>query len=436
MKLNKKLSRAVFASILFSACGGDDGAEAIPSTLKTDAPVSFFAIYQSETQRIASMERPWVPVDLSPSPNGELWVVQRVNPLDEYANVMGVSQECPEDFSGDCGSMDGSTVAITDAQLPDVATEENGGAKLVSDYNAWHFMRRPSAIAFGAAATSIEPDDEGAYDMDARRPAITETATYTNTFATCHEHRTANSTDSPVNYIGPALWTSDPAIYNGRNGRYDWSNGSHLDMLHGTPYCMGIAHDTAAENGYWMFNGMLGVIDFNDFGPPHIPGHWYHDNATVKRYEFGEETLTRLPYVPSNLEIVGTHLYIADTGAGRVVRIDLANEGEPTGTFSTLDPVRGDTFELALETVLSRESLEAIWGANVAPSGIGVLDAETLVVANYGSGHLALVGLDGTVIRNIDTGLGEGLGGVTVMDGRIYFTHLNERRVYRLDVAE
>lgn len=430
---------ALVTAVLFGACSDaakEDETPVIPSTLRTDAAVSFFAVYQAPSRRIDRVERPWIPADISASPMGELWVVMRIDPLDEFASATGLSNECTEEFEGDCMSLEGSTVAISNPDLAEEATDDNGGARLIVDYNAWHFMRRPSAIAFGAAETWIQPDDDGAFDMDTRRQAISEPLAFTNTFATCHEHRTGNGTEVEIDYIGPSLWTSDPDIYNGQNGDYEWSNGSHLDMLHGTPYCVGIAHDPDVENGYWTFNGKLGTLDFYDFNAPHLPGHWYHEDASFKRYVFPDDALTRTPYVPSNLEVVGNYLYVADTGGGRVVRVDRTSQGDRTGAAQTSDPIRGDEYQPVLETFLSRDVLAGLWGENIAPSGIGVLDAETLVIANYGSGHLTLVSTAGVVIRNIDTGLGAGLGGVTVMGGRIYFTHLIERRVYRLDVAE
>ena len=46
--------------------------------------------------------------------------------------------------------------------------------------------------------------------------------------------------------------------------------GSHLDMLHNTSFCSGIAHVDA--NRYWTFNGELGSLDLYDFHKPHPPG--------------------------------------------------------------------------------------------------------------------------------------------------------------------
>lgn len=204
-------------------------------------------------------------------------------------------------------------------------------------------------------------------------------------------------------------------------------------MVHSTPYCMGIAYDSG--NVYWTFNGEGGTIDRYDFNLPHVPGHYYHDDAHVSRYDFGGDLLVRMPNVPSNLEIVGPHLYVADTGNGRLVRFD-RSLGEITGGFRTHEGLDAQLMTgMPLETVASAEVLSAEWGGGrVEPSGLAVVDADTLIVGNYATGHLTLVDLDGTVRRTIDTGLGEGLAGITVIDGTIYFAHMGQRRVYRMDV--
>ena len=71
-------------------------------------------------------------------------------------------------------------------------------SSLVVDFNALHFMRRPSGIAFGVAELRLEPSDEGAIDPRTGTPLLSEAAVYTNTFATCHEHWTGNLTDQPA----------------------------------------------------------------------------------------------------------------------------------------------------------------------------------------------------------------------------------------------
>jgi hypothetical protein len=401
-------------------------------TLETDAVVRYSVVYQSGALSLPGFgPRDWIPTDVTASPMGELWVVQRMvrDPsFDDDTECVAAAQR---GAANDCTGLTGSTVGLRDPRAAEAATEDNGRANLVVDANSWHFMRRPSAIAFGATEVRIEPDDPGAMDSTTMTSILTEAAVYTNTFATCHEHRTGNFTDQAA-FIGPTLWTADPAIYNGVNGDYDWSNGSHLDMLHATSYCMGIAHDSASV--YWTFNGELGTLDRYDFGAPHVVGHYYHDDGLITRFELGADALARLPDVPSNMMVSGDHLYIADTGNGRVVRF--ARNATPTqmGTFLSHEGIRGDVMgEMPLEVIASIEELSAIWGARVEPSGLAFVGS-TLVVANHGTGHIALFDADGQLLRNLDTGLGEGIGGLTVMDGAIYFAHMRERRVYRIDV--
>lgn len=401
-------------------------------TLETDAVVRYSVVYESgAASSVGFGPRDWIPTDLSASPMNELWVVQRLvrDPsFDDDTECVAASQR---GALNDCAGLTGSTVALREPRSPEVATAANGRANLVVDANSWHFMRRPSAIAFGAPEVRIEPDDPGAFDPVTMGSILSETAVYPNTFATCHEHRTGNFTDQPA-FIGPTLWTADPAIYSGENGSFEWSNGSHLDMLHATPYCMGIAYDSGSA--YWTFNGEYGTIDRYDFVSPHVPGHYYHDDGIVTRYELGDDALARLPNVPSNMMVAGEHLYIADTGNGRVVRLDRGAPPTPMGTFLTFEGIVGEVMgEVRLEVVVSAEQLAAIWGPRVEPSGLALLGS-TLVVANHASGHIALFGADGQLLRNLDTGLGEGLGGLTVMDGVIYFTHMRQRRVYRIDV--
>lgn len=404
-------------------------------TLETDAVVTYAEIYVSGSYTDPSITtpRPWFPVDLGASANGELWIVQQMTRDPRFDDMT----ECPAAvMSGapnDCSGIQGSTVAIANPRATTPAVDGDT-ARLVVDYNSWHFMRRPSSIAFGDPNLVLDPADfEGATNPDTGAPLFTSPITYTNTFATCHEHRTGNFTDQSP-FIGPSLWTTDPAIYTGAPGTMSWEqNGSHLDMVHATQYCMGIAYDSA--NIYWTFNGEMGTVDRYDFVLPHVPGHYYHDDAIVTRYDFGADALARLPGVPSNMLVIGEHLYIADSGNGRIVRF-ARGSGTVTGAFRTHEGLDAEVMTgMGLETVLTAETLGGLWGGGrVEPSGMELLDADTLVVGNYATGHLSLINLDGTVLRTLDTGLGEGLGGIAVLDGTIYFAHAISRRVYRVDV--
>jgi hypothetical protein len=432
------------AALLLAACGGPideepgDGNGELPedrpalATGEVSLGIVYEAVYASGPMLPASRE--WLPWDLSVSPKGDLWVVQRMPRHPDFDDTT----ECPSTAGGgtphDCGGLQGSTVSIQNPASAEPASEENGRARLVVDANSWHFMRRPSGIAFGAEEIWIDPEDPGAYDPDSGQPVIDEPTAYTDTFATCSEHFTGNYTDAPA-YNGPSLWSGDPAIYTGFNGPYSWSNGSHLDMLHGTGYCMGIAWDE--ENRYWLFNGELGTLDHYDFVAPHVPGHYYHGDAVVTRIDFGADPLARRVDVPSNMATLGGGLYIADSGNARVVRFDTEATGTVIDSFSTADPIAGDVIGgIPLESVLSAGDLAEAWGADPAPSGLAVLDEGHLVIGDATSGKISVVTLEGEILRTLDLGLGGGLGGLTVIDGTVYLAHGVLRRVYRLDVAE
>ncbi|MDQ3036301.1 MAG: hypothetical protein M3Y87_28130 [Myxococcota bacterium] len=424
------------ALVLLGACDApstmmmDGDAGPLPmTTLRTGAPVTFEPVYEATSYAAGGgVTREWLPVDLAVHPDGELWLVQRMERDPAYDDDTECTERGLAGNPSDCVSLQGSTVAITEPSAAEPASEANGRANLVVDANSWHFMRRPSSIAFGDPALPFEPTDPGAADAN-----VTETQTYQNTFATCHEHATGNNTDGGA-FIGPSLWTADRSIYNGVNGSFEWSNGSHLDMVHATQYCMGIAYEGA--NAYWTFNGAEGALDRYDFGAPHYPGHHDHDDGDVTRFYLPEgDELSRLPYVPSNMVLSGASLFVADTGNGRVLRFDIASPGIEVGTFRTFESIDATAMEgIGYQVLADAAVLGAAWGGASEPSGLALLDAETLVVASHATGHITLLELDGTVIRTIDTGTGEGPGGLTVLDGRVYFVQMNERRVYRMDV--
>ena len=432
-----RLSLAVLSlggAFLVTACASDEPIDEVPTTptLRNGAPFVVAPVYDA-VDYVAGpgVTRRWYPVDLAVHPDGELWVVQRM----ERDAAFDDETECTErGLAGnpnDCVSLQGSTVALRDPAAAEAASAANGRANLVVDANSWHFMRRPSAIAFGAPELTFSPGDPGAEDAN-----VTEPRTYVDTFATCAEHWTGNQTDGGA-FVGPTLWTADPAIYNGVNGTFDWSNGSHLDMVHATQYCMGIAYESA--NVYWTFNGQEGVLDRYDFGAPHFPGHHDHDDGVVTRYFLPEgEGLARLPYVPSNMHVDGTDLYVADTGNGRVLRFDLASAVSEAGNFFTHEGLSASAMDgLAYEVIADRAVLGGAWGGEAQPSGLALLDAETLVVASHATRHVSLLDREtGEVVRTLDTGTGAGLGGVEVLGGRVYFAQMTQRRVMRLDVVE
>ncbi len=312
----------------------------------------------------------------------ELWVVNR---------KFEVEGQCLEsnDTSPRCNSLAGRTTIIKAPGSKD--------QKVVSaqDQNAWHFMRRPPSLAMG---------DNG-------------------TFATCAEVMTSNYEDDPQNFTGATLWSTDLNVYAKPSG----FNGSHLDMVHVTPLCMGIEHEKA--NVYWTFNGHVGSIDRYDFAMDHGPGHDDHSDGMVLRFAQGE--FARVAGVPSHMVFnsADNHLYIADTGNARVAKLNTAS-GTKSGP---IEPVYEDLAEARMvdnaevATVVPSGTLEA-------PSGIALAD-NVVYVTDSATSRFYAFSLDGELLRTLETDLPPGsLAGVAVgSGGKLWFSDMKTGAVFRID---
>ena len=321
-------------------------------------------------------------LDFDPTRAGELWVVLRQFPSKRPCNSP------PADQSG-CAALVGEVALVKQAgAVPSMTLKRDG--------NAWHFMRRPTSISFG---------DDG-------------------TFATCGEARTDNYDDEKVDFAGPVLWSSDPSIFGVKpTGE---QNGTHIDMLHETPFCMGIAHETA--NVYFAFNGQLGAIDRYDFARPHVVGGEDHSDGEMNRFVEGQ--LLRVPEVPSHLVLEKTErkLFIADTGHHRIVRLDI-DSGTRGADVPSADPIE-------VHFAIDGATLEEIVAPGVltSPSGIA-LAGDKLVVTDNATSRVHWFELDGTPLGSFDTGLPPGsLSGVSVgPDEKIYLSDLVTGNAYRVE---
>ncbi len=314
---------------------------------------------------------------------GELWVTLRRFPSNAACN------NDPTQQTG-CSALIGEVALVTQATspMPSMALKRDG--------NAWHFMRRPTSIAFGENGN----------------------------LATCGEARTDNYNDDPEDYSGPVLWSSDPAIF-GAIPKAD-QNGTHIDMLHETPFCMGIAHDF--DNAYFAFNGQLGAIDRSDFKAPHVVGGDDHSDGEVRRFIEGE--LLRVPEVPSHLALDRAlrKLYIADTGHQRIVRLAV-DTGSAGADIPALDPI-------AVHVQMDGAVLEE-WvppGVLRLPSGVA-LAGDNLLVTDNATSKLWWFDSAGHALGSLDTGLPEGsLSGVSLgPDGKIYLSDLRTGGAYRVE---
>ncbi len=284
----------------------------------------------------------------------------------------------------------------------DPGTDDQDAVHIIDPY-ALHFMEEVSSIAFGAPGT----------------------------FGTCQESRnTYNGQGEANDFMGPSLWSSDLEVYGRTNPEavafLGFDLGSHLDMQHESPLCMGIAWER--DNIYWVFEGLTSSIARNDFREDHGAGYDDHSDGVVIRFAVGE--VARVPDVPSHL--VYDHdsglLYIADTGNARLASLD-TREGTPGVNMPVVEP--GTVLRLAaggapVETLFEDADLKR-------PSGLALHDG-VLYVGDNLTGRIWGLDLDGEVIDYLDTELPPGaLMGLEVgPDGALWITDAADDRVMRI----
>jgi outer membrane protein assembly factor BamB len=273
-----------------------------------------------------------------------------------------------------------------------------------ADTFAYHFMAQPSGLAFGAA------EYEGSSEIN---------------FATCQESRNDyNGNYAPDDFMGPSLWPSDLEIYATVNQGWGSSlGGSHLDMLHQSPLCMGIAHDSA--NVYWVTDGSNGNIVRYDFAVDHGPGYDDHSDGVVRRYL--DATFTRIEDVPGHLvlDAAAGWLYYADTGTGTVKRLD-TQSGDSAGNLSAYGEMLDEYTRWAGATV------ETFASDLSAPSGIALHEGR-LFVSDYDSGEI--IAFDTSTGAELDR-IQTSASGITGLDissaGEIYFVDMDAEEVVRV----
>lgn len=268
-------------------------------------------------------------------------------------------------------------------------------ALLQQDGNAYHFMSLPTAIAFSENenfATS-----PGVYD--------------------------ANH-DGGAPFTGPSLWSSDPTIYAQPSG----GNGSHLDMLHESPYSMGIAYET--DNVFWVNDGLNNTVVRYDFEGDHGPGNADHSNGIIRQYSGLGLVEDPTQHVVSHLvfdKLTGW-LYIADTGNDRIVRLNTAT-GSNSGDLTPHEP----TAEYSNYTGFS--SSNYITSGLTEPSGIDIV-GNRMIVSDHTTGEIIIydiTGSNGVELGRIPTGT-PGIMGIKIgPDGKIWYVNASTNQVIRLE---
>lgn len=283
------------------------------------------------------------------------------------------------------------------------AGKSNQFSRYRRDSNSNHFLRMGPALAFGTTDYNGKPGGNVLW-------------------ANAEEGNNGGD-----NFTGTSLWPSDTNIY-AKIHQNDNYLGSHCDMLHQSPYSMGIAHEK--DNVYWIFDGYSGNICRYDFETPHGYGEDDHSDGRVQRYT--QVKVVRKSGVPSHmiLDKATGWLYIADTGNKRVLRMDIKTGsvyGKLTATnepLASFQEMRGETKEDVIKTGLTE------------PCGIDFYEGR-LLVSDHATGDIVIY--DATTAApfaekgRIKTG-STGIMGIKVgPDGKIWYVDNAANKVVRID---
>lgn len=279
--------------------------------------------------------------------------------------------------------------------------DANGTWKKYLDPAAKHFMHKPPAIAWGSDGLwGICGDNDNAQN-DPRGAGV------------------------PNYFMGPAMFTSDLSIFATQNRATEL--GSHVDMLHNTSMCRGIAHEQA--NVFWVFNGELGSIEKVNFNQPHEPGGDDHGDGEIYRYAVGQ--LKGVEGVPSHLAFDpdDKFLYVADTGNGRIVKLDTTS-----GTLGERLPLHNEPLK-ANGIMHDTNVVEVVpAGLLTRPSGLEIWNGH-IYVSDAGSSAFFVFDKAGNEVRRLETGLpANSLAGFTFgRDSKLWFVDRSQSKVMRID---
>lgn len=371
MKNKKIIPLIVFALLIVGACKKERNAT--PEPAKVNTVPEFFSentvdkygqtspVYTLIANNSSKISSPQ-DLDFNPTRQNELWIINK-----------GIE------------AIGGSTVMITQPGTPGQQYDYR------QDGNAWHFMSLPSAISFS---------NNGNW------------ATSPNVLDANHNGGT---------YTGPSLWSGNLTIYAKPSG----GNGSHLDMLHGSPFAMGIANEK--DNIYWVFDGYNKYICRYNFNGDHGPGKDDHSNGTIHRYT--EVVVKRNPTVPSHLAFDNDKrwLYIVDGGNKQILRIDIT-----TGNKTADLPLKNEP--LAEHWKIEGVNSEIVVNEGLKqPCGIEI-NGNRLFVTDYETGDIICYDIaTKKELARINTGK-PGIMGIKLgPDNKLWFVNASSSEIFRVD---
>jgi hypothetical protein len=245
-------------------------------------------------------------------------------------------------------------------------------------------------------------------------------------FASCQESRDEWNVgpQPPDDFMGPTLWSSDLDIFAVVGQEYPpvQLEGSHLDMLHQSPLCMGIAHESG--NAFWAFDGSAGNLVRYDFVDDHGPGGGDHSDGIIRRY--ADATVTRVANVVGHMELdhATGMLYVADTGGDRIMRLDTAT-GMSTGTLP------GD-WDGADYTGWEGADWQVFAAGLSSPAGVALHEGR-LFVSEHGSADIVAFDLDGNELGRMSTPATQLMGITIGPDGNIWYADPGANEIVRVE---
>jgi outer membrane protein assembly factor BamB len=219
--------------------------------------------------------------------------------------------------------------------------------------------------------------------------------------------------------MGPTLWDADLDVF----AIFEGGEGSHLDMLHQSPLCMGIAWESG--NAYWAFDGLNEHLVRYDFKSDHGPGGSDHSDGSIRRYL--NAVVSRREDVPGHMVVDSDTrtLFVADTGTGRVMALDIdsgASNGQLSGNWDGVGDYSG----------WDGATWEPVAVDFSAPSGLALADGR-LFVGDFDTGEIVAIDTGGAELGRVSTGA-IGLTGLTIgPEGQLWYVDAIANEVVRID---
>ena len=294
--------------------------------------------------------------------------------------------------------------------------DPNFGGSTVTYYNAgsneqWADYRKDSYSGhFMHTASAISFSDNGG-------------------FANTLDVQDANG--NPNGYFsGCTLWDSDTTIY-ARINQNGPLLGSHWDMVHQSPFSVGIAAET--ENIYWLFDGYHSTVAKYNFQEPH-PDHEHggedHSDGIVYRYD--EIDIERVSGLSSHMALDNEtgYLYICDTGNQRIIKMNTN-----TGTINYSLTPYGENIE-GYYSMIGAQYETIIDSGLVLPTGIDIYE-NYLIVSDYSNGDIIFYDLDNLGInqelKRLHTDRENDLMSIKVgPDGTIWYVGTNTNQLIQV----